>query len=161
MDEIILREADFKDAEIIYNLSNDKEVRKNSINRSPLDYENHKKWLQLKLADDNYKIYLFFIKKNFIGQVKFDIKSDSAIVGISLSENFRGKGYSTVILRIAIKKIFEIYGGVINIIALIREDNQASVKSFLKSGFEFRDLEKINGEVFLKYSLKKSLYDHQ
>src|ERR1039458_4880953 len=151
MNKIKLREATFSDAKIIFDLSNDEEVRTNSINKNLLEWESHKKWLRLRLSDNNYKIFLFFTENNFIGQVKFEIESKTAIISISLHRDFRGKGLSSIILKNAIEHFLGENKGINSIIALIRQVNESSIKSFSKAGFVYNGNELINEERFLKY----------
>jgi len=149
---IVLREAKFDDAQIIFDLSNDEAVRINSINKNLIEWENHKKWLKLRLSDNNYKIFLFFFENSFIGQVKFEIKSKIAIISISIHPDFRGKGISSIVLKMAIEYFLRMNDAINDIVALIRPENQSSIKIFSKAGFVYKENELINQEHFLKYT---------
>jgi len=158
MNNIILIEAALNDAKIIFDLSNEEFVRQNSINPKPIEWESHLKWLKSKLNDPNYKLFLFFSDNKFIGQVKFEIENVDAIVSISIHHVFRGKGLSSVILKLAIEYLFEKESGVSNIVALIRPDNQPSIKGFSKVGFSPCGEKILGQEMFLNYVLNKKNY---
>lgn len=156
--DIILREATFNDAEIIFDLSNDDEVRTNSINKNLIEWKSHQKWLKLRLNDKNYKILLFFIENNLLGQVKFEIDSPTAIISISLHRDFRGKGLSSIVLKKAIEYFLGENDAINSIVALIRPENHSSIKSFLKAGFIFNRNEIVKEELFLKFIFNINTY---
>ncbi|MHB8853411.1 MAG: GNAT family N-acetyltransferase [Ignavibacteriaceae bacterium] len=158
MTNIILREATFNDAEIIFDLSNDDEVRTNSINKNLIEWKSHQKWLKLRLSDKNYKILLFFIENNLLGQVKFEIDSPTAIISISLHRDYRGKGLSSIVLKKAIEYFLGENDAIDSIVALIRPENHSSIKSFLNAGFIFNRNEIVKEELFLKFIFNINTY---
>lgn len=150
-----IRSAVQNDSKIIYDLSNDPSVRIQSINQNQISWKEHQNWFSKKLADDNYIFFLAFDKEdNFIGQVKFELENENAIIGISLTKDFRGSGLSKKILIDTTKRIFSSYN-IKNIIAYIRPENTASIRSFESAEFKFSGREIINGEIFLKYVLER------
>lgn len=151
-----LRQADRNDAELIYNLSNDPEVRNNSINRETFGWENHIDWFNRKLADKNYIILLAFtLDERFIGQIRFEIIKDSAIISISISKEFRGRGFSKEMLVEGGVYIFGGDCGIKRIEAFIRPENASSIKAFKSAGYEFDQDVKINNELLKKFIIKK------
>jgi len=158
MSNIVLREATFDDAKIIFDLSNDEQVRANSIKKNLIEWQNHLKWLKIRLTDDNYKIFLFFFENNFIGQVKFEISPPEAIISISIHNDFRGKGLSAIILKRAIECFLRKNNAIKSIFALIRPENVSSIKSFSKTGFVYSKNELINQEQFFKFIYSNRAY---
>lgn len=153
IENIIIREASLNDAEILFELSNDDRVRGNSINTNKIDWENHVKWLKAKIISSNYYIFLFFDDKNFIGQVKFEIEDKEAVVSISIVSEYRGKKLAVPMLQKGIEKILCTSKNVKKIIAYIKPENQYSIKSFSKVGFNFQDQVEINNAKINRYSL--------
>lgn len=151
MDKITFREATFEDSKITFDLSNDKEVRNNSINKNQINWEEHLKWLKNKLEDRGYKIYLFYMEKVFVGQVKFEINAQEAVISISISEEFRGQGLAQNILEKSIQNLISQFNNIKTITAYIKQNNIASTKSFSKIGFIFEKEEEIKNEKFKKY----------
>ncbi len=159
LDDLIIREATINDAEILFNLSNEETVRENSINRNKIEWNNHIKWLKEKIESSNYIIFLFFDASKFIGQVKFEIEDNEAVISISIAKEFRGKKLSLALLQKGISRFLLNNKNVEKIIAFIRPQNQASIKSFTKVGFVFSELVEINDDQFNKYLLLRESYE--
>lgn len=154
--KIYLRPFSKDDIKRIYELSNDPLIRENSISNEKIKWEAHVNWYKKKLADDNYIIFLAFdIDDRFIGQVKFEIENDKAIISISITEHFRGKGLAIELLKITIKKFFSNYSSINLIIAYIKPVNISSIKGFEKAGFKFKEDEILKNRVYKKFILKR------
>ncbi|MHB2153628.1 GNAT family N-acetyltransferase [Calditrichota bacterium GD2] len=153
IDKIKIRKARLEDAGILYELANDIEVRKNSINKNVISWEKHISWLKNKILNKNYYIFLFFKDDQFVGQVRFFKEKREAHISISLHPSFRGKGISKILLDKGIKKLLFSENTIERIVALIRPSNLPSIKSFLSIGFQYNKEVKINNEKFYKYVL--------
>lgn len=152
------RKANIRDSKIVFELSNDPEVREQSINKNQIAINDHENWFTNKIEDKNYLFLLAFDKnEKFIGQVRFQIEADSAVISISITKDFRGKGFSKKMLIDGCAKLFSEHNSVKNIIAYILPGNHASVKSFLSAGFEYKENSTINDEVFSKYILTRNV----
>jgi len=154
IENISIREASLSDAEILFQLSNDVSVRENSINKNKIEWANHINWLKEKIESDNYFIYLFFDNDNFIGQVKFEIEDKEVVISISIVNEYRGKKLAAPMLQKGIESIFNSTKNVKKIIAYIKPENQFSIKSFNKVGFNYHDQITINNIKFNRYYLK-------
>jgi UDP-2,4-diacetamido-2,4,6-trideoxy-beta-L-altropyranose hydrolase len=150
-----LRNAANADSKTVFELSNDPDVRVNSINKGSIDWSSHQEWYDEILGRKNYIFLLAFDKNdNFIGQVRFEIKDTTAVVSISLRKIFRGKGLSKKILKEACAKIF-LEESVADITAYIQPNNLASIKGFGSAGFIRNGEEKILSENYLKFILSR------
>ena len=153
--EFILRKANKEDMKDVFNLSNEEIVRQNSINKEQIKWENHVKWFNDKLADENH---LFFVISNdendFLGQVRFEIKDDGTIISVSVSEKIRGKGLSSKIVEIACENAFRERRDICKILAYISPKNLPSIKCFERSAFIFSKEDVLKGNVFNLYILK-------
>ena len=115
----------------------------------------HIRWFAEKIKKEDYIFLLAFDKKNnFIGQVRFDINKDDAVVSISIVNEFRGKGFSKNILKEACTKIFS-EKDISTITAYILPDNIASINGFKSAGFIQSNESIINEKRFLKFILHK------
>lgn len=148
-----VREATLEDSKLIFNLSNDPFVRKNSINQEEIKWEKHLSWLKGKINDCNYIILLFFHKELLVGQVKFEIINEIAFISISITSNFRGKGLAKTLLKESVEKIKTHNNNIKKLIALIKPENKASIISFKKLGFVFIEEEAIKKVNYNKYKL--------
>ena len=151
--EIVIKEAKAEDAELIFSLSNDSEVRKNSINQEEIKWQDHLKWFNNKLTDEDYKIFLCYYESYFVGQVKFDINGDEAVISISIVKNFRGSGLSKRLLSKSTAELNGLYPKIKKIVAFIKPANEPSIKSFLRAGFFYSQSTIINKETYSKYIL--------
>ena len=134
----------FKDLEIenanethlhfTFNLSNDEQVRLNSYNSNTISFEEHKKWFNIQLNNDDVIHYIVYFLNVPIGQVRFSIKEDHAIIGISILPEYRGKGLAKKSLSMAVKKYFLTNKKPIH--AYIKMSNLASTSLFEKAGFK-------------------------
>lgn len=148
------RDAAIDDAKTIYELSTDPAVRVNSINQGAISWDEHTAWLSKTLKNENYVFKLCFTSGGlFIGQVRFSLEGDTAVVSISIVKAFRGKGFSHRILQAACHDIFAHYKNINVIIAYIKPDNISSVKGFIRAGFVLRSMETINNENYNLYNL--------
>lgn len=137
-DDLLILPAEESDMLDIFNLSNDIEVRKNSFNSEQIKLEDHIKWIKSKLKDENCVFYT--VKTNegkLAGQVRFDKnrESNDFVISINLSSEYRGKGLGSFIIKSASDKL-KVERNVVKVIALIKKENRASLKSFLKAGYK-------------------------
>ena len=150
-----LRSAADVDSQKVFDLSNDPVVRSQSINSNAIELGDHIRWFAEKIKKEDYIFLLAFDKKNnFIGQVRFDINKDDAVVSISIVNEFRGKGFSKNILKEACTKIFS-EKDISTITAYILPDNIASINGFKSAGFIQSNESIINEKRFLKFILHK------
>jgi RimJ/RimL family protein N-acetyltransferase len=130
-----LRQVSAEDCRIVWEWSNDPEVRAMSFSPEAIPYEHHVTWFQSKLTDPSC---YFYIAENSnsepIGQVRYEREGSETTISISLDRKFRGKGYGPSLLSLASQKFFEI-SDVELIHAYIKEGNEASVGAFKKAGF--------------------------
>lgn len=149
---IYIRRVKRDDLEEVFNLSNQDYVRKYSINREKIKWENHVNWFNSTIQDHNNVFYVITDNtERFFGQIRYKIENDEAIVSISLSQLITGKGLSRPLLLESIDKLFSEKNAVTQIVAYVSEDNLASLRLFEKSGFSYCGIEK----GLLKYIYSK------
>jgi UDP-2,4-diacetamido-2,4,6-trideoxy-beta-L-altropyranose hydrolase len=144
-----LRKAKNEDVFDVYRLSNEDYVRKHSINTEKIDWENHKVWFNNILKSNNH---LFFVvtdyRDEFLGQLRYKIESDSAIISISLCKSITGKGLSKVLVKKSMELVQEERNEIKNITAYVSCDNIASKKLFEGTGFLLQEID----NKMLKYN---------
>lgn len=128
--------ATMADAQCIFELSNDPLVRRNSFCQDGISWEEHLRWLEKKLrAEDAF----FYLVKNRAGtlaaQVRFEPEEPGCYrVSFSVSPPFRGKSFSSHILRFAIS-VLKAEKGKVKLKAAVKKENTASLKCFRRAGF--------------------------
>lgn len=130
-----IRKATHDDAQFLFNLRNEPEVRAASWNSDLVEFINHQKWLISTLSDSNRILYILEEGNAPIGQVRYDTEDKKAEVSVSISANFAGRGYASQGLRESAKLFFVERPEVQKIIAHIKPNNTASVKCFANAGF--------------------------
>ncbi|NLJ17762.1 bifunctional UDP-2,4-diacetamido-2,4,6-trideoxy-beta-L-altropyranose hydrolase/GNAT family N-acetyltransferase [Globicatella sulfidifaciens] len=154
--EIYLRKVHIKDLKDVFELSNKDYVRQYSINKDKILWDDHVKWFNNVLKDSNIVFYVVTDERNaFLGQIRYKLEKDSAIVSISLSDKLRGKGLSRMILDQSIEKLFEENLNVNEIIAYVSESNVASMKIF--KDLKFKDIDA--DDSMIKLLLERSEYN--
>jgi len=123
----------------LFTLANDPLVRSASLSSSPIELETHKKWFHNAMQDPLLLLFtLLDGRANFLGQLRFDLRQEGeALISISLVSNARGFSLSEKIIRQGIKIIHKLHPHR-TVLAQIKPDNIASIKSFEKAGFAYR-----------------------
>lgn len=143
--ELQLIEAKEDDLIFLFNLANDEEVRKQSFSTKPISLSEHTAWFHSVLQDPDRLLYVFFIKQAFVGQVRFDIEENTAVVSISLHADFRGVGLAPDLLKLGLLRLKEEKGQAVKeVYAYVKEENAASLKAFTKANFVVCDCELMN-----------------
>lgn len=135
MKEFKLKLCEEKDVDLIYEMSNDFEVRKNSFNSNPIKYEEHCKWFKKSLNDQNRILYILKMGDLEIGQIILDVENTKATISYSIKKEFRGNGYANKILNL-IQLEMEKRKEITILEGLVKKDNIASRKAFLKNNFK-------------------------
>lgn len=151
--ELVLRKAIKEDCIMVFELSNDSEVRLNSINTDEITLEEHEKWFAKKNEDPNYILLLAFRENQLIGQVKFELAANVAVISISISTEFRGKGLGPKLIREGVEFLQKTDTKIREIIAYIKPENLASIKSFLRAGFKEQGKTIIKNNEFMQFKL--------
>jgi len=154
---ILLRKFSEKDIKTIYELSNDSEVRNVSINTNDILWEEHTIWFNKTLTDkDAYNLIAETNDAKFIGQIKFNIEKEIALISISIHNYFRGKGYATNVLKLSCEDFFNSFTKIDTIGAYILKDNFRSIKSFTNAGFVYNSEKLIDKGIFNFYLLNRN-----
>mgnify|MGYP001076975647 CR=1 FL=1 len=150
---ITIRPSQEKDVDIYYSWVNEYAVRRFSINRQPIKYEQHQTWFTKKLAEHNTFMYVLETDNNMIGQVRFDKEDNLIFIDFSIDKSFRGKGYGTTILKLALEEINKnkVFKKTKILIGKVNALNIASCKVFNNLNFMLSDKERHNDEIFNVY----------
>lgn len=151
---IKFRKANLDDINTYFIWVSDPLVRSISYNTDNITLSEHKKWFKSKIKDENSLMLLFEISNKPIGQVRFEKENvNHSVINISISSEFRGKGFGSKILKLA-SNYFHSLNPEIAINAYIKTSNIGSIKSFEKALFKFNKKLKYKGNESLNYILK-------
>tara|TARA_Y100000385_G_scaffold271318_1_gene311161 strand:+ start:239 stop:658 length:420 start_codon:yes stop_codon:yes gene_type:complete len=132
---LAIRRALPGDVKLLYNWSNDILVRSQSFNSDKISFEMHSKWFEGKLKDQQALIYIVEADAIPAVLVRFDISLKRTVIGLVVSKDYRGKGLGAKAIKICLNEYFRTHD--LPVLASIKKDNIASIKSFQKAGFVF------------------------
>ena len=142
--KLTLREVTGKDIDLLFRWANDPLTRQNAFHTEPIPYEENQKWFYGLMKDEKRVQYIFMEENIPVGQIRFTIEGDEAVIGYSIASGMRGKGYGRKLLSLAQEEFFASYPMVKKLIGQVKKENMASKKCFTDSGFE---------EVFTQFEL--------
>lgn len=133
-----LRLVKEEDIDLLFSWANDPEVRKNAFHTEPIPYETHQKWFAKLMQDDAQVQYIFVVDDVPVGQVRFSLSDDKALIDYSVAPNMRGRGYGKAMLNLAREEICKQYPSIHTLIGQVKHGNYASEKCFIRCGYEER-----------------------
>lgn len=132
---VSLRFATPADCERVWHWANDGQARANSFETDPIPWESHKEWFDRKLADAASWILIAMDGDgNPVGQVRFEVEAEAAVISVSVDPTRRGEGLGPEIIRAGAVELLA-NASVKVIHAYIKPGNDASVRAFRKAGF--------------------------
>lgn len=155
MPDELLRSANAGDEELLFRWANDGAVRANAFSQEPIAWDNHRRWFDAKISDDRCRIFIIEHPQGTpIGQIRFDIADDEAVVDVSVVAGARGGGFGTALIREGASKLFS-ETHVRRIVARVKETNVASRHAFLKAGFSLAEQTTCSGEAVVRMVLQR------
>jgi RimJ/RimL family protein N-acetyltransferase len=135
INQIIIHSASIDDMQLIFDWSNDDLVRKQSYQTEKIRWEDHKKWYQQKINDNNSLFLIAKINNMPMGLLRFDLQDEFAIIGVSIDKHFRGKSLAVPLLIAGTNYYFNKFDKPVK--AYIKKTNTASVNAFANAGFSY------------------------
>jgi RimJ/RimL family protein N-acetyltransferase len=145
--DYIISRATKDDIVGIYNLLHREFVKKYSPNSEKIEWIKHKKWYEFWLRSPYYLIFVIKNRAgNLIGQVRYEIDGEIAVINVFLAKEHRGKGLGGTFVEMSIEELKYEKPDVKIILAYILEENEVSKKMFTSFGFLF-DEKKLYNEI--------------
>jgi RimJ/RimL family protein N-acetyltransferase len=133
---IEMHRATEKDADEIYNLSNDPTVRRSSFNTAVIGYDEHLSWYNSKISDSKCFFLIFRFRGELVGQLRLERNEPLSVdVSISVTRAFRGAGYGKQMIEMGLGYIQRLMR-VKRAVAYIKPSNAASQRFFGAVGFK-------------------------
>jgi RimJ/RimL family protein N-acetyltransferase len=144
-----LKKIKLEDNQILFKWANLKSVRDNSLNKKKINYNHHLKWLEKYLNKSPKHVgKLIYIRNKAIGFIRLDKKNSFFFISYLISPRFRKKGYATKAIKLLIKNL----NNGQKIVAIVKNNNIASIKIFEK--LNFRLMLKTSKYHKFKYNVK-------
>lgn len=130
-----LRPATLDDCETVFRWANEPLTRQASFHAQSITWPEHSLWFAERLADPEH---VFFIAIDSLGrpmgQVRFALEEDTAVLSVGLDHDFRGMGLGHRLIRQACQHLMA-DRPLTKIRAFIKPGNAPSVQAFAKAGF--------------------------
>lgn len=142
---VVLREVEERDAKPLFELVNDAKVRESSFYSREISWKEHLEWFSKKFKDVNS--YFLIVENDgvFAGQIRFEIKEDVALVGISIAKDYRSKDIAKTAMNMALEMFLNKCNDVHCVKAQIKKDNKVSQEFFKKCGYVYSRNVVVNG----------------
>lgn len=132
----VFRKVTSEDKKFLFDLANEKTVRRNSFHNHEISWEEHEEWFQNKQEDPNCIMMLFCVDDTPMGQCRLELEGDRAIVNYSVLESYRGKGYGSTMLSQAEELLRKEYKNIRFICGFVMLKNTVSQRCFAKLGYQ-------------------------
>ena len=150
---IDLRPIREDDCELLWGWANDPDVRAASFSSEIITWEQHVRWFKSRMGDQHCLIYLAMTSEGMpIGQARFDRMGDEIQISVSVTKEFRDRGYGSRIIELASQRAFDV-ADINQIDSYIRIENEASKRAFMNAGYEEMGLTTIKGHPALHLRL--------
>ncbi|MBI4523173.1 MAG: GNAT family N-acetyltransferase [Deltaproteobacteria bacterium] len=154
-----LRHARENDCKLLWEWANDLDVRAVSFSRGSIPWETHVEWFRSKRDNPSCAFYIATVgAETPIGQIRFDLKGDQAVVSISVGREHRGKGYGSLLVRLSAGELFRTTA-VTAIHAYVKRGNETSVRAFERAGYQNLGAITVEGEEAFQLFLSRSDQD--
>jgi RimJ/RimL family protein N-acetyltransferase len=147
------RRSNEEDLMIVYNWSNDQLVRENSYHSDKIKLEDHKNWFLEKISSSKVLFLIGLVNDNPAGILRYEIKDDHAVVGVLVSKEYRGQKLASEFLIASATLFFKEQKK--PVLAYIKKENIASIKSFEKAGYHYFREEAVSGHNSFVYKLDR------
>ncbi len=154
---IYLMEAYEEDCELFYKWANDPDVRAASFSTDSIAWDEHVKWFREKLQDPNCAFHIVMDSKcRLLGQVRFELNDENAVINISIRSEFRGQRIGSLLILRAVDELFK-RKHISRVDAFIKLQNIRSIREFEKAGFSRIGRKIVRGIEALHYIKTREL----
>ena len=147
--ELSYRPIALSDELLVFEWNNDVQTRKNSFQSNAIQLEQHKTWFSKKIADKQAYYLIALLENHPIALIRYDVSNINTSVGITVSIEYRGKGLSSQMLKESALLYFSQFKN--PLLAYIKPENIASIKSFEKAGYVYIRDEMVSNQKALVY----------
>lgn len=132
-----LRSVSPEDCRLLWEWSNELEVRAASFFTGLIPWQEHVQWFKSKLNASDCIFYIAVDRNDApVGQVRYDIKNnEEAVISISIDKRFRYQGYGNYLINLGCEQIFS-DSNLFRINAYIKPNNKSSINTFTQADFK-------------------------
>lgn len=153
--KLSLRPVGQQDCRLLWEWASDPEVRRVSFNQNPIPWDTHVSWFEKRLLDHETLFFIGVVGDLPVGQLRYDVRQNEAVVSICVDPKMRGKGYASRLIELGSQQVFG-NTGVELIHAYVKPENKRSARAFMNAGFEACGTLVVDGQESLHFVQKKS-----
>lgn len=137
---LTLRPVALDDADRLRAWRNDPGTRAASFDSTPVEDEQHRRWLAAVIQDATRSHHVATDRHGRpIGTVRFDeVAGGRADIGITVAPERRGEGWAAPLIDAGCRQLARAHG-IVDVLARVKTENQASRRSFLAADFDPAD----------------------
>jgi UDP-2,4-diacetamido-2,4,6-trideoxy-beta-L-altropyranose hydrolase len=145
-DGLALRPVGEDDVLAIWRLANAPSVRRSSLHPDPIPRDTHVAWFRDRLSSPGTRMWALDFHGLLVGQIRYDRDdTKTAAISFSIVSPFRRRGLGTMLVErtrgLAGREL-----GVTRLRAVVRRENAASARIFVRSGFSKVASEPVHGK---------------
>ena len=146
-DRLRVRRACFQDTELLWQWASDPSVRANCFHPEAIALDEHIEWCKEKLTSSSVRIWILELDQVPVAQVRYErVNTDAAEIDVSVAPDYRGGGLGTKALvltcAMACREL-----RVKRLKGLVFSSNEASLRAFIKAGFEYVGEEQVSDKL--------------
>lgn len=135
MEDIFLRYAVQSDAGFLFELVNERECRKNSLNPKEITLESHMNWFHEILHSEKKKQYILMEGSKPVGQGRLESKGETCRISYSIIPERRGCGYGKYLIQLLNNAVIKDFPECVSCFGEVIPENIASQKIFMELGY--------------------------
>lgn len=137
---MIFRDVQTEDCDWILECRNDIKTRSHSFVDSPITQLEHREWFANSLTNPARKIMIIEHDRERICVMRLDLLDEVTVeFSINIAPGYRSKGYGTRIVTESGRYAKLWRSNIETIVAYVKQSNEASMKCFLKAGYNQLD----------------------
>jgi UDP-2,4-diacetamido-2,4,6-trideoxy-beta-L-altropyranose hydrolase len=150
-----LRPVRAEDCRQIWEWANEAEARSASFSQEPIPWEDHVKWFSARVDSPSCLFYVATNSgENPVGQIRFDVEADEAVLSVSLAKEARGHGYGSPLIVQGAQRCFA-DSRVDLIRAYVKPTNETSIHAFEKTDFVPAKSVEVRGQTMRQFVLER------
>ncbi len=148
-----VRRARAGDCERLWHWTNDPETRARAFSSAQVPWADHVAWFEKKLATETSLLLIGIDAKDApVGHVRFDCDASGiGTISISIDRSHRGQGLGLAMLHGGLRDAQA--SGIRGARALVKPDNQASLRMFAAAGFATAEPVRIGADEAMQFRL--------
>lgn len=152
---IRLRLIGLEDRELIWKWAKDPAARSASFASEPIPWADHVKWFSARVGNPDCPFFIALNEHGVpVGQIRFEVTGNEAVVSASVDNAYRGRGYGGSMIGQASERIFS--ESEVNLIhAYVKETNANSIRVFFKAGYRVVGEKEIEGQEAVHMILRR------